>query len=294
MNKATLITGATGGIGKQTAISLAKLNYSIAITGRNKENGEKAVEEIQSLSGNNKIELLIGDLSTFEGIKSIAEQFQNKFEKLDILINNAGSAAQKFEKTKNGLELNFATNVIAPFFLTNLLLPNLQKSDNPRVICLTGGDLPSKLEIDNLQCEKEFKGLASYSQSKIAMMTLFYEYSQQMKNEKITINICYPGQASTNMTQSVTKEMLPKLMRPIFPIFKLLIKPDNGKSAEKASKSSVFLATNENLGNVTGKYYNKKCKETEMPKCVIDINNRKFVWYYVNKVLTDNKLINKW
>lgn len=292
-DKIVLITGATGGIGKQTAINLAKLNYTIAITGRNKENGEKAVNEIQSISGNNKIVLLIGDLSTFEGIKIIAEQFQNNFEKLDILINNAGSAAQKFEKTTNGIELNFATNVIAPFFLTNLLLTNLQKSLNPRVICLTGGDLPSKLEIGNLQCEKEFKGLSSYSQSKIAMMTLFYEFSQQMKNDKITINICYPGQASTNMTQNVTKEMLPIGMRLLFPVFKLLIKPDNGKSAEKASKSSVFLATNEVLGNVTGKYYNKNCKETEMPKCVLDTNNRKIVWNYVNKILKDNKLINK-
>jgi len=293
-NKIILITGATGGIGKQTAISLAKLGFQIAITGRNKESGNQAVKEIQTASGNNNINLLIGDLSTFEGIRSIAEQFKNNHQTLDILINNAGSAAPKLLKTKNELETNFAVNVIAPFLLTKLLLPNLKNSLCPRVVCLTGGDIPSKLEIDNLQCEKEFNGLSSYSQSKLTMMTLMYEFSQQIKNENITVNICYPGQASTNMTQSVTKEMLPRFLRLLFPLFKLLTKPDNGKSAEKASKSSVYLATSVSLNNITGKYYSKKCKETEIPKCVTDENNRKYVWDYVNKILTDNRLIDKW
>ena len=284
MEKIVLITGATSGIGKQTAISLSKLGFTVVITGRNRESGEQAVIEIQNTSQNKNIHLLIGDLSTIEGVKSIAEQFQEKYKKIDVLINNAGSAASKFEKTKNDLELNFAVNVSAPFLLTRLLLPNLKNSSVSRVICLMGGDIPAKLELDNLQSEKEFKGLDSYSQSKLTMMTLMYEFSQQIKNDKITINICYPGQASTNMTQSVTKEMLPKLMRPIFPIFKLMTKPDNGKSAEKASKSSVYLATNETLNNTTGKYYNKKCKETSMPKCVTDESTGKFVWNYVNTI----------
>lgn len=283
--KTILITGATGGIGKQTAISLALLGATVVVTGRNIESGKQAVKEIQNTSKNNNIDLLISDLSTFEGVKSIAVQFQEKYKALDVLINNAGSAATKFEKTKNGIETNFAVNVLAPFLLTKFLLPNLENSSVSRVICLMGGSIPSKLELDNLQCEKGFKGLNSYSQSKLAMMTLMYEFSQQIKNDKITINICYPGQASTNMTQSVTKEMFPKLMQPIFPLFKWITKPDNGKSAEKVSKSSVYLATSDNLNNKTGKYYNKKCKETKIPKCVKDENNRKYVWNYVNKIL---------
>jgi NAD(P)-dependent dehydrogenase (short-subunit alcohol dehydrogenase family) len=284
--KIVLITGATGGIGKQIAISLAKLGFTIVITGRNKENGEAAVTEIQKIAGNNNIELLIGDLSSFDGITSLVEQFCHKFQKLDILIHNAGSATQKLLKSKNGIELNFAINVIAPFLLTKLLLSSLKNSDNPMVICVTGGDIPKKLEIDNIQCEKVFKGLASYSQSKLMMMIVMYELSQQNINEKFTVNICYPGQASTIMTQSVTKEMFPKLMQPIFPIFKMITKPDNGKSAQKASKSSVFLATKESLKDITGKYYNKKCKEIKLPACVLDIGNRKYLWNYVNNLIT--------
>jgi len=289
--KIILITGATGGIGKQTAISLAASGFRVYITGRNKESGNNAVNEIQEESGNKNVYLLTGDLSTFEGILSVAEQFKNRRQKLDILINNAGSAAPKLIKTENDLELNFAVNVVAPFLLTKLLMPDLKKSSSPRVVCVTGGDLPSKLEIDNLQCEKEFKGLNSYSQSKSAMMALMYKFSQQIKDENITINICYPGQAGTNMTQSVTKEMLPVFFRPLFPVFKLFTKPDNGKSAKIASKSSVFLATSDTMNNITGKYFNKKCKETTMPKCVTDENTGKFVWNYVNKILLDKKLI---
>jgi len=113
--------------------------------------------------------------------------------------------------------------------------------------------------MDNLQSEKSFDGLNTYSQTKLAMMALMYEFAQREKG--VTINVCYPGQASTNMTRSVTPEMLPRAMRWMFPIFKLLVREDGGKSAAKAARSSVYLASSPEVEGVTGKYFDTNCKE---------------------------------
>jgi NAD(P)-dependent dehydrogenase (short-subunit alcohol dehydrogenase family) len=283
-DKIVLITGATGGIGKQTALTLAKVGAQVIITGRNENNGAEAVEEIKRFSGNPKVNLLLADVSKQADIKALASQVKEKYERLDILINNAGLAAAKRQLTDDGIESNFAVNVIAPFLLTHLLLDSLKNSQAARVITLMGGDVPAKLEIDNLQGERNFDGLNSYSQSKLAMMIVMYEFSQQIQGSKITMNCCYPGQASTNMTRSVTPEMLPKAMRWMFPIFTLMTRPDNGKSAAKASQSSIYLASSMEVEGLTGKYFNPICKETEMPKIASDSEVRHNLWAMVRQI----------
>lgn len=277
-NKIVLITGATSGIGMQTAISLASLGATVVVTGRNRQNGEDAIKEIKAISKNNNIELILADVSTIAGIEGLVTEFKSKYSHLDVLINNAGLAANEFKTTEDGFEANFAVNVVAPYVLTTLLLETLKASKKPRVITLTGGDLPSKIQLDNLQSEKSFNGLSTYSQTKIAMMCLMYEYAQKLKKSNITINICYPGQASTRMTQNVTASMLPLLIRPMFPLFKMIVRPDNGKSAKKASRSSVYLATSKEVENLTGVYCDKNVHLKAMPEVVTNDYNRKYIW----------------
>jgi NAD(P)-dependent dehydrogenase (short-subunit alcohol dehydrogenase family) len=286
-NKIILITGATSGIGKYTAISLASMGATVIVTGRSQQNGEDAIKEIKAISKSDKIDLILADISTIAGIKSLVREFTSKYDHLDVLINNAGLAANEYKKTIDGFEANFAVNVIAPYLLTTLLMDSLKASETARVITLTGGDLPSKIQLDNLQSEKSFNGLSTYSQTKIVMMCLMYEYSKRQFNSGVTMNICYPGQASTSMTQNVTADMLPFLMRPIFPVFKLLVRPDNGKSAKKASRSSVYLATSKEVENRSGIYCNKHVQLKEMPKAVTDVNNRQYIWNYVNGLIKD-------
>jgi NAD(P)-dependent dehydrogenase (short-subunit alcohol dehydrogenase family) len=284
-DKIILITGATSGIGKQTAISLASMGATVVVTGRNQESGNQAIEEIKKRSENEEVYLLLADISTINGIYKLSSEFKNKFEKLDVLINNAGSAIDKFQKTIDGFEINFAVNVIAPYLLTKLLIEKLEKSRNPRVITLTGGDLPSKLYLGNLQSEKSFDGLSTYSQTKIAMMCLMLEFSKKLQEKNITCNICYPGQASTKMTQNVTAKMLPWFARPFFPIFKYLTRPDNGESAKKASRSSVYLASSNEMSTKTGIYIDKNVKKQAMPKVVTDESNKIFIMKYVEENL---------
>lgn len=280
-NKIVLITGATDGIGKQTAISLAKMGATVVVTGRNKQRGEAAIAEIKSISGNVNVELLLADISSQRGIVELVQQFAAKFDKLDVLINNAGSAANERKLNADGVELNFATNVLAPYQLTTQFMDLLKKSDSPRVITLMGGDLPKVLDMNNLQAQKSFDGLSYYSQTKLTMMAMMYEYAERLKGQKITINVCYPGQASTNMTQNVTADMLPGMMKIIFPLFKFFVRPDGGKSAEKASRSSVYLASSNEVEGKTQLYFDKNVKLTKWPEVIQLKTTRDKIWQLV-------------
>ena len=281
-DKIIFITGATSGIGFQTALALAKMGAQVIITGRNQKTAEEAVANIKSASGNSRVDYLLADLSARKNIRTLAEQFKARYERLDVLINNAGLAASQKELTEDGLESDFAMNVVSPFLLTNLLMDLLKKSSSPRVVTLMGGDVPAKLDMDNLQSEKSFDGLNTYSQTKLAMMALMYEFAQREKG--VTINVCYPGQASTNMTRSVTSEMLPRAMRWMFPIFKLAVREDGGKSAAKAARSSVYLASSPEVDGVTGKYFDTNCKEATWSPAVMDAANRERLWKIVEQI----------
>jgi NAD(P)-dependent dehydrogenase (short-subunit alcohol dehydrogenase family) len=261
------------------------MGATVVVTGRSRASGETAVQEMIQATGNQRIELLTGDISTRAGVEAVAAAFLLRHSRLDVLINNAGAAEPALRKTEDGLEANFATNVVAPYLLTTQLLPALKASPAGRVVTLAGGDLPDTLDLSNLQSELTFQGLNGYSQTKVAMMCVMYALSQRLIGEGITVNVCYPGQASTNMTQSVTREMLPALMRPIFPLFKFVTRPDNGKSAQKASRSSVFLATAPELQGKTGQYYTAKMKNAPWPAPVQDAQIRQAVWDYLMRNL---------
>lgn len=280
-----LITGATSGIGKQTAQALAQQGATVIITGRNKATAEQAVQEIRQQANSSTIQYLLADLATQTGVRQLANDFQKQYKHLDVLINNAGSAANTYQKTPDGIETNFAVNVITPYLLTTLLVEHLKKAPQARVITLMGGNLPKSVDLQNLQSEKGFDGLNTYSNTKIAMMCVMYEYAQQLKDTNITCNICYPGQAATEMTQNVTADMFPWLLRPFFPVFKLLTRPDGGKSAKKAARSSIFLASAAEVSGKTGLYVNKNVQIVPLPDFVLIANNRKKVWETVQTAL---------
>ena len=119
------------------------------------------------------------------------------------------------------------------------------------------------------------------------MMVLMYEFAQ--REEDVKINVCYLGQASTNMTRSVTPKMLPRAMRWMFPIFKLMVRDDGGKSAAKAARSSVYLASSPEVEGVTGKYFDTNCKEAAWSPAVMDAAFRQKIWQMVEKITLKNQ-----
>lgn len=287
LNKRTiLITGGTGGIGKQTALALARLGATVIITGRNLASGQVAAEEIRQTSGNPQVDILAADLSTRDGVNALVSQCRARYPQVDVLINNAGLAEAQRRLTQDGIEADFAVNVIAPFLLTRELMPCLQASPAARVITVTGGSHSANSPIDtgNLQAEREFVGLNHYSHTKLAMMAVMYEFAHRVTGSNVTINVCYPGQAATAMTRSVTPDMLPGLARLIWPLFKWFVRPDGGKSAAKAAQSSVFLASSPAVQGVNGQYFNTRSQPAAWPKAVVDPVIRQQVWATVESL----------
>ena len=137
--KICMITGASSGIGKTTAKGLAKLGATVVLVCRNKEKGNKTLEEIKSETGNDKISLLIADLSSQKSIRDLVDSFKTKYDKLDVLINNAGVIHNKRTLTEDGIETTFAVNHLAYFLLTNLLLDKLKAGSSSRIIIVASG-----------------------------------------------------------------------------------------------------------------------------------------------------------
>lgn len=259
-NGTMVITGGTGGIGLQSAIGIANTGAKVIITGRNKERGGKARQTIIDETNNKKIVLVVGDVSSISSIEALADSILDQTKHIDVLINNAGYLGDEFQKNKDGLEMHFAVNVLAPYRLTYALLPALQSTSNARVINVTGGDKPAAIDPDNLQAEKGFKGLKTYAHSKSVLESMSMALSRELEPEKITVNVVFPGRASTAMTKSLSSKSLPGLMKLMLPLFKQLFKEDGGKSASKAARSTIWAATSPELDGLTGRYFDTNSK----------------------------------
>lgn len=271
--KTVLITGATSGIGQETAIGLAKMGAQVIITGRKRQRGEAAVAEIKQASGNPKIDLMIADMTSQADIECLADDVIAKYPRLDVLVNNVGMVVHKRQLTVDGIELNFAVNHLAGFLLTHRLLPLLQSSAPARVVNVTGGAL-GKVDLDNLQAEKgNYIGFFAYSHSKSIMMAASYELAQRLKGKGVTVNAAYPGSVTTTNMGS-QPSTLPLWMRPVMSVLRRTI----DTTAEKAARSSIYLASSPEVEGVTGQYFNTKSKPIKWNAAVYDDTVRKTIW----------------
>jgi len=264
-----LITGGTGGIGQATALALARAGARVVVTGRGRASAEGAVARLRSESGG-EVDFLLGDLATRAGVVGLAGAFAGRFERLDVLIHNAGLMASRREVTEDGVESGLAVNAVAPLLLTHALLGSLRAAPGARVIALTGGSHPSRVDLDNLQGERGFVALDQYSHHKLVMMGVMRELARRLGPGGPTVNVCYPGQAVTSMTRGVTAGDMPLLMRLLWPVFRLMMREDGGRSAARASRSSVHLASAPELEGVTGRYFDTKAREVRWPGALED------------------------
>ncbi|XP_065258939.1 dehydrogenase/reductase SDR family member 12 isoform X2 [Emys orbicularis] len=205
-----MITGANSGIGKATAMEIAKRGGTLHLVCRNKERAEGAKREITTETGNQNIFLHILDMSNPKGIWEFAEKFKTE-HKLNVLINNAGCMVNKRELTEDGLEKNFATNTLGTYILTTALLPLLEKEDDPRVIIVSsGGMLVQKLDVSDLQSENiTFDGTMVYAQNKRQQVVLTEQWAKVHKN--IHFSAMHPGWADTPAVRSAMPEFYEKM-----------------------------------------------------------------------------------
>jgi len=246
--KTCIITGANSGIGKVTAIELAKMNATLVLLCRDKERGESAQKEIIELTGNNNVELILCDLSSQKEIRDFVTEFKSKYQKLHILINNAGVMLSK--KSEDGFEMNFAVNHLAPFLLTNLLLEILKKSAPSRIINVgSAAHRMGKIDFEDLQSEnKKGRLMRLYGTSKLAMTLVSYELSRKLEGSNVTVNVLHPGLINTNLGRdrsSTSKGFAGKFF----------------KSPEIGAETSIYLASSPEVEGITGKYFAKKMEK---------------------------------
>lgn len=244
--KVCIITGANSGIGKAVALGLAKLGATIVMICRNKQRGEDAQREIINASGNQNVDLLLCDLSSQEQIHELAAEFKKKYKCLHVLINNAGIVLYKRTISVDGIEMNFAVNYLAPFLLTNLLIELLKKNAPSRIINVSSSiHTWVSLNIDDIQSQnKKYLVYKNYSNSKLALLLFTYELSNFLDGTGVTVNAVHPGFIRTGLGRD-----LPFFVKAIMKIF--------FKSPEKGAKTIIYLASSQDVAEITGKYYVK-------------------------------------
>jgi NAD(P)-dependent dehydrogenase (short-subunit alcohol dehydrogenase family) len=263
--KICIITGSNSGIGKETAIGLAEMGATIVMVVRDKGRGEKARTEIVKQTGNSSVDLMICDLSSMSSIRQFAAEFKKKYDRLDVLINNAGATFSKREVTSEGFERNFAVNYLGPFLLTHELLGLLKSSAPSRIINVSSGLAKNgRVDLDDLQSEKNYAGTKFYSPSrapaydnaKLMLMMFTYELARRLKGSGVTVNVLMPGFTATNLGKSsgsLSSYIMFKMVRPM------------QQSARKGAETSVYLASSDEVKDLTGKCFAKKKEVTSCP-----------------------------
>lgn len=195
-----IVTGPTSGIGKETARGLARLGAHVVLACRDGGKGAAVREEIAADTGNPDLEVLTVDLSVAASIRSFAATFQRAHPRLDVLINNAGVLSWRRRLTPDGVELQFAVNVLAPFLLTNLLLPALRAAAPSRVVNVgSATHYSGHVDFDNLQGERTYRFVRAYSDTKLEFLLLTYELAKRLEGTGVTANCVHPGGIRTGL-----------------------------------------------------------------------------------------------
>ncbi|MGP8240324.1 MAG: SDR family NAD(P)-dependent oxidoreductase, partial [Solirubrobacteraceae bacterium] len=197
--KVVLLTGATSGLGLAAAEGFARLGAAVRLAVRSEQRGERARAQILARSGNSDVQVGLCDLSDLKSVRQFAERLVGETERLDVLVNNAGALAGERTLSVDGIELTFATNVLGPFLLTNLLVPLLERSRPARIVNVSsGGMYTQRIHLDDLQMDHEkFDGPAAYARTKRAQVILTELWAERLRGTGVVVHAMHPGWADT-------------------------------------------------------------------------------------------------
>jgi len=255
-NKISLITGATSGIGQATATALAQKGATVIVAGRSEERCKKTVDQIQHQTGNSRVDYLLADLSMQSQIHQLAEEFKSRYERLDVLVNNAGAIHLFRRVSADGIEMTFALNHLAYFLLTNLLLDTLKASAPARIVNVASNShYGQHLDFDNLQLTRGYNPMRAYGRSKLCNLYFTYELARRLEGTGVTVNAMHPGFVATNMAANngwLVRLFLPLIHR-------------NSLTPEQGASTAVYLASSPEVEGVTGNFFVRERERASDP-----------------------------
>ncbi len=244
--KVCLVTGATSGIGLATAQALARLGATVIVVGRNPAKCGATIIRIKEQTGSQAVDYLVADLSSQNEIRRLAEEFKKRYQRLDVLVNNAGGVFFKRRESADGIELTFALNHLGYFLLTNLLLDVLKASAPSRIVNVSSGmHARYTLDFDDLQGKKRYGGLRAYGLSKLCNVLFTYELARRLDGTGVTANTMTPGMVRTGLGSH--EGGLISLGWRLAGLF--------AQTPEQGAQTVIYLASSPEVEGVTGKYF---------------------------------------
>lgn len=252
--KVCLITGATAGIGEAAAMLFAAQGATVVGVGRNPVKIEKSLTRIKETTGNPNVKFLLADLSSQQDIRSLVKEFKNQYDRLDVLVNNAGATLTKRAESVDGIEMTFALNHLGYFLLANLLYDLLEKSAPARVINVSSSlHKFGSFDFQDVFFQQGYSGGKAYRRSKLANIAFTYELARRSPSQLVTVNAMNPGLVATNVGASAGKFQS---------ILKGMVDKIAAKTPEEGAHTIVYLAASPEVEGVTGKYF---VNETSVP-----------------------------
>lgn len=263
-----IVTGANSGIGKVTARELAKMGATVVMVARSQERGSAALAEIRAASGSDDVHLMLCDLSSQASIRDFAAQFRAQFDRLDVLVNNAGAIFYERRESVDGLEMTFALNHMGYFLLTDLLLDMLKASAPARVVNVSSGaHNVGTVRFDDLQRKKRYSAFQAYGESKMMNILFTFELARRLEGSGVTANVMHPGFVATKFGHG--GGFVGKVIMPILHLFAL--------SEEQGAETVIYLAAAPEAAEVSGKYFVKK-KPVQPHSFAFDRKAQKRLW----------------
>ena len=257
--KVMLVTGSTDGIGKETALELARRGATVILHGKDPGRCQRALDEAVRAARNKSPGCFAADLASLTEVRKLAEDITARYDRLDVLINNAGVFMTSRMLSADGYEMTFAVNHLAPFLLTHLLLDLLKKSAPSRVITVASvAHHRAQFDLDNLQGEKRFTGYGAYALSKLGNVLFTYELAERLRGSGVAVMCVHPGSVGT------------KLLREGFGGM-------SGVPVKQGADTPVFLASAGEPDGLSGKYFVQR-REEQPASLARDAGLRKKFW----------------
>lgn len=245
-----MVTGATSGIGKVTAYTLASRGAELIVAGRNQQKAEDTVRWIKSGTGNDTIHYLLADFSDLQQVREMATIFRERYERLDVLVNNAGAFFNSRQKTPYGVDMTLLVNHLAPFLLTNMLLDWLKSSPQARIVNVSSdAHKYDTMDFNDLGFNRGYSGMKGYARSKLANILFTYELARRLSKYEVTANALHPGHIATDIWRT-NFSIIGPVLKWVMSFFAL--------SPEEGADNTIYLASSPEVEGLTGKYFVKR------------------------------------